>query len=319
METEIVIPPRSRSPSPPKVESTEIEIRRRSAPTETSLFTHLANIESSSKGKDDDEEIKIERHSRDRDTKSERGGDEIILRSRSMDVPRSRQYYDDNAEVEADYYNRRALERTYPGEAYNGATKDWALVDVPPGTERVRLDGAGGGRQEITWQRYNGTRRSKFVTSEREFDAQYGLTAPPPPPPPEPVEERRITITKREEAPARERKSEMWTEITKDLVLKEAIEHVGYEYEETEYFFYVMEYLRYVSRLRYNSMTTGTNTTLQEDVVQLVDISSELKRNRRRRIREIEWEREDPRLPRPPLAEDRVFEREIVFDRKRTN
>ena len=56
----------------------------------------------------------------------------------------------------------------------------------------------------------------------------------------------------------------------------------------------------------------------QEDVLQLVDLSSELKRNRRRRIREIEWEREDPRLPRPPLAEDRVVEREVVFDRKRT-
>jgi len=64
---------------------------------------------------------------------------------------------------------------------------------------------------------------------------------------------------------------------------------------------------------------SNTNRLLQEDVVQLVDVSSELKRNRRRRIREIEWEREDPRLPRPPLAEDRLFEREVVFDRKRTN
>lgn len=39
----------------------------------------------------------------------------------------------------------------------------------------------------------------------------------------------------------------MWTEITKDLVVREAIERLGYEYEETEYFFYVMEYLKYVS------------------------------------------------------------------------
>ena len=28
---------------------------------------------------------------------------------------------------------------------------------------------------------------------------------------------------------------------------REAIERLGYEYEETEYFFYVMEYLKYVS------------------------------------------------------------------------
>jgi hypothetical protein len=39
----------------------------------------------------------------------------------------------------------------------------------------------------------------------------------------------------------------MWTEVTKDLVIKEAIEEMGYEYEETEEFFYVIEYLRYVS------------------------------------------------------------------------
>jgi hypothetical protein len=39
----------------------------------------------------------------------------------------------------------------------------------------------------------------------------------------------------------------MWTEVTKDLVIKEAVEEMGYEYEETEEFFYVIEYLRYVS------------------------------------------------------------------------
>ena len=39
----------------------------------------------------------------------------------------------------------------------------------------------------------------------------------------------------------------MWTEVTKDLVIKEAIEQMGYDYEETEFFFYVMEYLKYVS------------------------------------------------------------------------
>lgn len=40
----------------------------------------------------------------------------------------------------------------------------------------------------------------------------------------------------------------MWTEITKDLVVREAIEELGYEYEETKQFFYIMDYLRYVSR-----------------------------------------------------------------------
>ena len=42
------------------------------------------------------------------------------------------------------------------------------------------------------------------------------------------------------------KKDRMWTEITKDLVVEEAIKQVGYEFEETDEFFYVMEYLRYV-------------------------------------------------------------------------
>jgi hypothetical protein len=39
----------------------------------------------------------------------------------------------------------------------------------------------------------------------------------------------------------------MWTEITKDLVVKEAIEEIGYEFEETEKFFYVLQKLSDVS------------------------------------------------------------------------
>jgi hypothetical protein len=39
----------------------------------------------------------------------------------------------------------------------------------------------------------------------------------------------------------------LWTEITKDLVVKEAIVEMGYEYEETDDFYYIIAYLRYVS------------------------------------------------------------------------
>jgi hypothetical protein len=155
----------------------------------------------------------------------------VVSRARSLDALTRRHYYDDDVEGEADYYNRRALERGYPGEAYNGATRDWALVDVPPGTERVRLDGAGGGAQEISWQRYNGVRRSKFMTGGREFDTGFGEASP--------VDDRRV-------GPVKSRQTDMWTEVTKDLVLEEAIKHMGYDYEETEGFFYVMQYLRYV-------------------------------------------------------------------------
>jgi len=123
--------------------------------------------------------------------------------------------------MEADYYNRKALERAYPGEAWNGATTDWTIIDVPPGTKRVQMDGIGGGAQEITWQRYNGVRRSKFISADDEH-----------------VTDMHTQV--------KQKKKDMWTEVTKDLVLREAIDGMGYRCEETDDFFYIMEYLRYV-------------------------------------------------------------------------
>jgi len=151
-----------------------------------------------------------------------------LTRSRSVSAPQRR--YDDEIAAEAEYYNRKALERGYMGEAHNGATRDWGLVDVPPGTRRVQMDGLGGGRQDITWQQYNGSRRSKFYTADEEFVTDFGPGGPAP----ERKEEKR-KVTK-----------DMWTEVTKDLVIKEAIEEMGYQYEDSEHFFYVMEYLKYV-------------------------------------------------------------------------
>ncbi|KAF2423756.1 hypothetical protein EJ08DRAFT_652516 [Tothia fuscella] len=290
-------PPPAREPTPPraKEETLEIDIHR--------------SGRDGGKSYHEDIEIDIDRKGhRDRS----RSRDRQIARPRSMSAPRSR-YYDDEIEAEAEYYNRKAMERSFPGEAHNGATKDWAIVDVPPGTERVKMDGAGGGSQEISWQRYNGVRRSKFITGDREYDMPFGdrerahapAPLPPPPapapapPPPAPVEDTRVSITINEDrrvaAPAKHRPAaDMWTEVTKDLVLREAIEEMGYDYEETEYFFYVMEYLRY------------------EDVLQLVEISDEIRHARRRRLREIEWEREEISTRRP--VEDRYYEREVIID-----
>ncbi len=156
-----------------------------------------------------------------------------LSRRRSHSDHRQNQYYDAEVAREAEYYHRKNAERAYIGEAYNGATKDWAIVDVPPGTNRVHMDGVGGAEQDVTWQRYNGVRRSKFIADGHEYDSGYGVGDYGD------YGDRRV-------AP-RSKKKEMWTEITKDLVVKDAIEMVGLEYEETEYFYYVMEYLRYVS------------------------------------------------------------------------
>jgi hypothetical protein len=176
-------------------------------------------------------------------------------------------------ESEEDYYARKTDERAYIGEAYNGATKKWEIVDVPPGTERVTMDGVGGGRQEITWQKYNGVRRSRFTPqrepdrlmnreSERETsreivrdvaprDSGYDRSY-------EKIEinvnagdDRRVGRPLPPPGPPTRRNRDIWTEITKDLVIREAVEELGYDYEETEFFFYVFRYLDYVSTFVY--------------------------------------------------------------------
>ncbi|KIV85119.1 hypothetical protein PV11_00854 [Exophiala sideris] len=237
--------------------------------------------------------------------------------------PRRDQYrgYDRDVQEEAEYYNNRAMERAYVGEGYRGAVKDWALVDVPPGTNRVRMDGAGGGAQEITWQRYNGVRRSKFMPEgvDEGYNNEIGrpapLPAPEPLPVPAPVPAGNGDIGRRY-GRMPDAKDGLWTEITKDLVVKEAIQEMGYEYEETEDFYYIIAYLRY------------------EDVARLVGLSEDIRKDRKKRIKEMDWEsRVEPPptiadVPRPLMIEppppprsrqewdredERYIEREIVY------
>ncbi|OTB17045.1 hypothetical protein K445DRAFT_287658 [Daldinia sp. EC12] len=209
-------------------------------------------------------------------------------------------------EDEAEYITDKIDSRGRMGEAWHGATKDWTIVDVPPGTERVKMDGVGGASAEVTWQRYSGVRRSKFIP-EREGTPISAVSEPIREPirdrepsrererlsiqvydkrersrdrdvEVEEIQDRRISIRDGDRAPPRKR-SEMWTEITKDLVTREAIERMGYEYEETEWFFYVMQYLRY------------------EDVLELVTVSDDIRRAKRRRAEEAQWSRDwDPIL-----------------------
>ncbi|MCJ1405086.1 hypothetical protein MMC11_008312 [Xylographa trunciseda] len=265
----------SRSPSP-KSAYDEIEIRRRGEQN----------------GRRYEDDIVIDTR---RKVSNDRPYENRTPRRRSPSME-TRSRYDPIAEEE-DFYARKTAERAYIGEAYNGATKEWAIVDVPPGTNRVKMNGIGGASQEVTWQRYNGVRRSKFIA---EDDGGYGSQ----------MEERtpERSLDKGRRFVAMKPKTEtMWTEITKDLVIKEAIEGMGYDFEETEFFYYVMEYLRY------------------EDVLRLVEISEDLRRERRDRIRAIEWERThepepEPERPRRQLAaepwdEERIYEREIIYDR----
>lgn len=243
-----VMPPPA-PPSPPREDNLEIELHR----------------SGTRNGKRYDEDVVIDINERSRSHARQPLARQRSLsasthhtRVRSRSSSRQRYRQRDGVNEEADYYNTRARSRGFIGEARNGATRDWGLVDIPPGTERVRMDGIGGGRQEITWQRYNGDRRTKFMAGDREYDdpqwatgrrspSDHGIPPPAPAPPREITEEVRITERRITEGTQKGRtKDKMWTEITKDLVIKEAIEESGYSYEETEDFFYVIEYLRYV-------------------------------------------------------------------------
>ncbi|KAJ5833766.1 hypothetical protein N7474_002077 [Penicillium riverlandense] len=88
-----------------------------------------------------------------------------------------------------------------------------------------------------------------------------------------------------------------WTEITKNLVVREAIERMGYEYEETRMFYYIFSYLE------------------PRDIDELVDLSDEIRQARRRRIREIHRERAS--LPPPSASLDRLPPRPRLLEEKR--
>jgi len=63
--------------------------------------------------------------------------------------------------------------------------------------------------------------------------------------------------------------NELWTEITKDLVTREAIEDLGYPFEETEYFYYIFEYMD------------------RDQIAELRELTDDI---RRERVREIEYQ-----------------------------
>ena len=70
---------------------------------------------------------------------------------------------------------------------------------------------------------------------------------------------------------------------------------------------------------------------LQEDVLKLVELTEDIRRERRERIREIQWRREEterrpkmlppppPQIPPPPRSrydyDERIYEKEYHYDR----
>lgn len=170
---------------------------------------------------------------------------------------------------EADYITGKMDARGHMGEAWGGATRNWETLDVPPGTERVRMDGIGGGRTDTTWSKYSGERRTKFSPDGGGSSTVAAAVVP-------------ILKTKREsrsksrddrrlsvavvdrnteidvEQTRRRRKSrsrppmvvaprDTWTEVSRTAVSREALERLGYPYEESKHCFYIMMFVPAVS------------------------------------------------------------------------
>ncbi|KIN08101.1 hypothetical protein OIDMADRAFT_100009 [Oidiodendron maius Zn] len=338
-------PPPPRRASPPRIRETDIDIHTSRNNTEVDIHTknRTRKHRSTSRGRINfyDEDVIYEQ---ERDKLKVRDNQLTLTRRRSVSArpPRKSINVDiRETESEADFYARKVDDRAYIGEAYNGATRDWAIVDVPPGTERVRMDGVGGGSQEITWQRYNGVRRSRFVPQATEVREEKALIEQPRREGGLEIDihtssrrrqggmvyERDREYERVEEGSDRRvgfprgpknRVGDLWTEITKDLVVAEAIQQLGYDFEETEYFFYVLQYLRY------------------EDVLQIVQLSEQIRRERQTRIYEIErervrierrdrerdeWERAERRraraLAQGQFDEERIIERDIIYEGRR--
>ncbi|KAL2758546.1 hypothetical protein ACRALDRAFT_1068839 [Sodiomyces alcalophilus JCM 7366] len=296
---------RARSPAPPPP---------RPAPPPTRTEERQLDIDiRTSRGRTDvDVRRSVSRHrSPSRERRSPYvHGDELVVRDDRHPGSRRRAHsaapLRSPVDEEAEYITSRLDARGRMGEAWNGATRDWTIVDVPPGTERVHMDGVGGGAAEITWQRYNGVRRSKFIPERDE-----PVPAPAPAPPTRPSRggyDRELEIeisrdSRRSRPVPKSKQNDMWTEITKDLVVVDAIIECGYDYEETEHFFYVMKYLKY------------------DDVLELVQISDSIRRYRRDREREKqrdrEWRDYPPRRPARLDYDERLREREILVDTSR--
>ncbi|KAE8349963.1 hypothetical protein BDV28DRAFT_50372 [Aspergillus coremiiformis] len=174
----------------------------------------------------------------------------------------------DEHEIEEEevYGGSRELERPIREITPKMTGEDWAIITAAPKADRdAVLDDIPQGIKEPILK----DKKPKFTVSEErhsESDPDFARGK---------VGRRYIGM--------KDQRDGLWTEITKDLVVKEAIERSGYEYEETVSSYYVFSYLQF------------------DDVSALVDLSEDIRRARRRRIQEIHRERTSMPPPPPPV------------------
>ncbi|KAI9045345.1 uncharacterized protein KD926_008771 [Aspergillus affinis] len=181
-------------------------------------------------------------------------------------------------EIIEETYDEGMPERAPKEIVSKDVAEDWALVNASAKTRDIPRDIA----REYKGNKLPqlGDRRSKFTMSDKKIsdgDADFDRGK---------IGRRYVGV--------KDRRDRLWTEITKDLVVKEAIERMGFEYEETVSSYYVFSYLQY------------------DDVSSLVELSEDIRRARRRRIQEMERERalkHPPPMPVPDKAPPLLLDR----------
>ncbi|KAJ5573680.1 uncharacterized protein N7459_008107 [Penicillium hispanicum] len=172
-------------------------------------------------------------------------------------------------------HEKRSGRRSHAGDDTKDVTDEWSVVHAPSKAEAIEMTGA----LDIVEVAPKDASEDEVEVIEEEHEGHA-----------------RPQVSK-------ERRDERWTEITKDLVVREAIEHIGYEFEETRMYYYIFSYLE------------------PGEIDELIELSDEIRQARRRRIREMHRERASvpPRRmslvdrlpPRPRLGgERRIRERE---------
>ena len=225
---------------------------------------------------------------------------DLALRERSHRVRDSRAVRDD---MELDLYSRRRPELApYPRPPSGPTAGDLSLMGAPapvPGAipgPRPRSMPRGPHPNEMGWPQPRDVPHQRYYPQPEEFSDE------------EEIEDGQAGPGRRYIG-MKDRRDRLWTEITKDLVVRDAVERFGYEYEETDYFFYIFSYLQYVRAL-FPTLCISTNTK-QEDVAALVELSDQIRHARRRRIHEINRGRgsyppahpQVPQMPQiPPVA-----------------
>ncbi|KAL5003631.1 hypothetical protein BDV10DRAFT_1026 [Aspergillus recurvatus] len=249
-------------PSPPRVPSLETvlnerEVRRR------------RKLENAAKG-----EIEIERRSRESlQLSSEpparrKKGKSIAIVEEPEAAGHRELVKDERVDPRVTYKEREFIEEKYRqapqpmrSSPHSDSMDDWAIVQAPSSKSKYspeREPPVVDVREEPRYPRYRDCPAKLSVEEIREpkhkSDTPRGKVGP-----------RYVGV--------KDRRDRLWTEITKDLVVREAIERAGYEYEEFDSFYYIFSYLH------------------PDDVSALVGDSDNIRRARRRRIKEIQRER----------------------------